>query len=132
MNVQFALCAQSASVDRTSNRVSIFNVIDHLPVASLPIFLPTVTFVSILECEDQEAVSFKGIFDVTLNEASLTRAEVPVTFTANRLARVMLTVNTIPIREQGTLVFKLLIPEKVTAVATFHVTDLSAQSAAQK
>jgi len=32
MRVQFALCAQSASVDRNSNRLSIFNVIDHFPL----------------------------------------------------------------------------------------------------
>jgi hypothetical protein len=129
MKVQFALCAQSASVDRSSNRVSIFNVIDHFAAPSLPIFLPTVTFVSVLECEEQEAMSFKGILDVVLNNEALIRAEIPIQFTLNRLARVLVTFNTIPIREEGRLVFRLTVPERISVDAGFRVTNLLPKAA---
>jgi hypothetical protein len=132
MKVKFALCAQSASVDRTSNRISIFNVIDHLAAATLPIFLPTVTFVSVLECEKEEAVSFKGSFDVVLNNNQIIHSEVPINFTNNRLARVTLTVNTIPLREDGILSFRLTIPDLITADASFRVVNLSQEKRAQQ
>jgi hypothetical protein len=51
MRVQFALCAQSASVDRSSNRLSIFNVVDHFATSSLPIVIPAITFVSVIESD---------------------------------------------------------------------------------
>lgn len=92
MRVQFALCAQTASVDRSSNRISIFNVIDHIPTTTLPIMLPAITFVSILENDQNEAVNFRGVFEGKFNDKVIARGEVPVSFVWNgRLARVLLT-----------------------------------------
>jgi hypothetical protein len=126
MRTQFALCAQSASVDRSSNRVSIFNVIDHIPATSLPLILPSVTFVSILETEKQnEPVSFKGVFSVKLNNNIIVKGEVPVSFVNGRLARVLLNMNGLQIREHGTLSFRLEIPKEVTAEVQVQIVDLA-------
>ena len=125
MRVQFSLCAQTASVDRASNRVSIFNVIDHIPAASLPLILPTITFVSILETDQGEAASFKGVFEGKLNGTVIARGEVPVNFVNGRLARVLLTLNSIPIREHGTLSFQLTIPTMATAEVRVQVVNLA-------
>lgn len=129
MRVQFALFAQTASVDRSSNRISIFNVIDHIPTTSLPIILPAVTFVAILENDRNEAVNFKGVFEGKVNDKVIMRGEVPVSFVWNgRLARVLLTLNGIPIHENGTLSFCLTIPAMVTAEAKVQVMDVTPES----
>jgi hypothetical protein len=129
MRVQFALCAQTASVDRASNRVSIFNVIDHIPAANLPLILPTITFVSILETDRGEAASYKGVFEGKLNGTVMARGEVPVNFVNGRLARVLLTLNGVPIREHGTLSFRLTIPNMATAEVQVQVVNLAAPEA---
>lgn len=126
MRVQFALCAQTASVDRSSNRISIFNVIDHIPTTTLPILIPTITFVSILENDQNEAVNFKGVFEGKFNNNVIARGEVPVSFVwSGRLARVLLTLTGIPINENGTLSFTLTIPGKVTAEAKLQVMNVA-------
>jgi hypothetical protein len=129
MRVQFALCAQTASVDRASNRISIFNVIDHIPATTLPIVLPAITFVSILETDQNEAANFRGVFEGKINNTVIVRAEVPVSFVNGRLARVLLTVNSIPIREHGTLSLTLVIPDTVTAVSQIQIVNLAQQPA---
>src|ERR1700685_2269517 len=121
MKVQFALCAQTASVDRASNRISIFNVIDHIPATTLPIILPALTFVSILEKDTHEATTYRGVFEGKINNNVVVRGEVPVSFVKGRLARVLLTLNAIPIREYGTLSFSLVIPDIVTAEAQVQI-----------
>lgn len=125
MRVQFALCAQTASVDRSSNRISIFNVIDHVPTTTLPIILPSVTFVSIFENERNEAANFKGVFEGRINDKTIVRGEVPVSFVNGRLARVLLTLNSIPINEHGTLSFRLEIPGMVTAAVQVPIVNLA-------
>jgi hypothetical protein len=126
MRVQFALCAQTASVDRSSNRISIFNVIDHIPTTSLPILIPAVTFVAILENDRNEAVNFVGVFEGKINDKIIVRGEVPVAFVwSGRLARVLLTLNGIPIHEHGTLSFRLTIPGRVDAEAKLLVMNVA-------
>jgi len=123
MRVQFALCAQAASIDRASNRLTILNVIDHIPATSLPIQLPVVTFVAIFESDQDLSVAYKGVFDVSVNDTKVVTGEVIVSFNNGRLARVVLTVNNLPIRSHGHLVFRLAIPE-ATAEVKLQVIDV--------
>jgi len=101
MRVQFALCAQTASIDRASNRLSIFNVIDHLPTSSLPIVIPAISFVSIIESDKDESTNVKGILEILVSRASVARLELPISFVNGRLARVVVNFQGIPVREAG-------------------------------
>lgn len=124
MRVQFALCAQAASVDRASNRISIFNVIDHIAATTLPINLPAITFVAVLETERNEAANYRGVFTAKLNDKVITQGEVPVSFVNGNLARVLLNLSSVPVREGGILAFSLVIPEMVTAAVQVRVVGL--------
>jgi hypothetical protein len=124
MKVQFALCAQTASVDRASNRLSIFNVIVHISTPSLPLVLPLVTFFTILETERDEPVNLRGVFQVIANNVVVIQGEVPVSFVNSRLARVIVNVSSVPIREHGTLSFRLTIADEATAEVTLQVVNL--------
>lgn len=129
MKVQFALCAQSASVDRASNRLSIFNVIDHFPASTLPIVIPSLTFVSVIESDKDEGSNVKAMLEISSNTGLVAGVEIPINFVNGRLARVIVTFQGIPIRESGPVKFRLLIPNGVTAETAFQVTNLAQSQA---
>ena len=131
MRVQFALCAQSASVDRSSNRLSIFNVIDHFPASVLPITIPAITFVSIIESDKDESTNVKGVLEIITNNALVARFELPITFANGRLARVVANFQGIPIRTSGPVTFRLKIPDGATAETSFQVVNLAQNEAIQ-
>lgn len=131
MRVQFALCAQTASVDRASNRLSIFNVIDHFPASVLPIVIPAISFVSIIESDKDESTNVKGVLQIIVNKELLAKVELPITFVNGRLARVVVNFQGIPVREAGPVTFRLDIPNGVTAETTFQVLNLAQAEAIQ-
>jgi hypothetical protein len=132
MRVQFALCAQTASIDRSSNRLSIFNVIDHFPASVLPITIPALTFVAVIDSDKEESPNVKGVLEISANQVQVGRVELPITFVnGGRLARVVVNFQGVPIREAGPVTFRLTIPEGETAETTFHVVNLAHNEAIQ-
>ena len=131
MNVQFALCAQTASIDRTTNRLSIFNVIDQFPATTLPVVIPAITFVSVIVSEKNESTNVKGTLTITANKQVLGGFDIPITFIDGRLARVVVNFQGVSIREAGPVTFRLTIPNAVTAETTFQVVNISQAEALQ-
>src|ERR1700722_1791942 len=108
MRVQFALCAQTASVDRSSNRLSIFNVIDHYPASILPVVIPALTFVAVIDSDQVESTNIRGVLEIIAKQLQIGRVELPITFVnGGRLARVIVNFQGIPIREAGPVNFLL-------------------------
>lgn len=131
MRVQFALCSQSASVDRTSNRLSIFNVIDHLPVTSLPI-RPTVTFVSVIEGDEGE--STEGIsadIEIWTDGAKFWGTKVPLTFVDHRLARFILTFQGLPVSKPGEIVIGITLPDGTKGESRIRVVNVAPKESLQ-
>jgi hypothetical protein len=131
MRVQFALCAQTASVDRSSNRLSIFNVIDHFPASVLPIVIPAITFVSIIESDEDESANVKAVLEISASNTLMARLELPITFVNGRLARVIVNFQGLYIREAGPVTFRLTIPNGAVATTTFQVVNLAQREAIQ-
>jgi hypothetical protein len=131
MRVQFALCAQSASVDRTSNRVSIFGVIDHLPVSTFPIVVPNVTFVSVIENDKGGESSIRGSLEISTKRGVVSQFDIPIYFTNNRLARVVVNFQGIPVNEPTPLTFRLKISDQTTAEIMFQVINVASKEAIQ-
>ncbi len=46
MKLEFLLCAELASVDKSTNRLSIFNIMDELSTPSFPSLVPQLAVVS--------------------------------------------------------------------------------------
>lgn len=125
MRVIFTVCAQSATVDRTTNRLSVFNVIDHLPISALPLTIPAISFVAVIEGDDQAVGSVNGMAEVASGAQTLFRYTVPVVFTDNRIARVILNFQSIPVHSLGPLTFRLVLPDGTTASTSFQVTSIA-------
>jgi hypothetical protein len=131
MRVQFALCAQTASIDRNTNRLSIFNVIDQFPAATLPVIIPALTFVSVIVSDKDESTNVKGTLQVITNKHFLGGFDIPISFIDGRLARVVVNFQGVPIQEAGPVTFRLTIPEAVVAETTFQVVNISQSEALQ-
>jgi uncharacterized protein DUF6941 len=130
MKVQFALCAQAVTVDRTSNRLSIINVIDILPVSHFPHFIPGMTFVCLIESEDGDR-DVKGFFQISSNGVLVGAAEVPINFTDNRLARIVLNFQGISVPKPGPLKFCMTLPNGSAAETSFQVISVAPKEAIQ-
>lgn len=129
MKIKFALCAQTASVDRASNRISIFNVYDHFPVSSIPITIPSITFVSVVESDEGEnTTNIHGTIEIVVDETDLFKVEVPITFADHHLARIVLTFQGIPVRKTGPVTFKFSLPGSECAEASFRVVNVANES----
>jgi hypothetical protein len=115
VRAQFALYAQTASVDRSSNRLSIFNVIDHFPASVLPIVIPALSFVSIIDSDKDESTNVKAVLEIVVNKDLLARMDLPITVVNGRLLRVVVNFQGIPVREAGPVTFCLTVPNGATA-----------------
>jgi hypothetical protein len=130
MKTQFALCAQTVTVDRTSNQLSIINVMDLLPVSSFPHFIPSMAFVCVIESEEGEG-PIKGFFQILSNDVLVGASEVPINFTENRLARIVLNFQGIPVAKPGPLKFCMTLPNGTVAETSFQVISVAPKGAIQ-
>ena len=130
MKIQFALCAQTVTVDRASNRLSLINVIDLLPVSNFPHFIPGLAFVCLIESEDGDR-NVKGFLQFLSNDVLLGAAEVPIHFTENRLARIVLNLQGTPVTKPGPLRFRLTLPNGTVAETSFQVISVAPKEAIQ-
>jgi hypothetical protein len=124
MKVLFAACAQSATVDRTTNRVSLFNVIDHYPTPVFPIVLPTIAFVAVIERDDGEDDA-SGTTEICVPDAAPFTHPVSIVFTGSRLSRVILNVQGIPMQREGLIRFRLILADGSFGEASFLVTNVA-------
>jgi hypothetical protein len=130
MKIQFALCAQTVTVDRTSNRLSVINVIDLLPVSSFPHVIPGMTFVCVIESEEGEG-PVKGFFQIISNDVLVGASEISIVFTENRIARVVLNFQGIPVAKPGPLKFRMTLANGTVAETSFQVISVAPKEAIQ-
>lgn len=131
MRVQFAVCAQAVTVDRTSNRLSIFNVMDILPVLIFPHVIPAITFVCVVESDQEDESSAKGFFQVLSDGVLVAASEIPINFAENRLARIVLNFQGVPVPKPGSLMFRMTLPNGVVAETQFQVAHIAQNQAIQ-
>jgi hypothetical protein len=112
--------------------LSIFNVIDHFPASALPITIPALTFVAVIDSDREESANVKGVLEISANESQIARVELPIAFVnGGRLARIVVNFQGIPVREAGPVTFRLTIPDGGMAETTFQVVNLSHNEAIQ-
>lgn len=121
MTVLLALCAGGVSVDRFSNRLSIFNVLEQLPSPSFPVWVPELTFLVVLRRENNEDVRFHTRCQVQLGENMIADNAALVDFEGTNNARLVLNFQGLPVPTPGDLIFRLLLPNHEPAAVTIPV-----------
>src|SRR5690349_13049170 len=116
MKAEWAVLAQGASVDRFSNRLSIFNLVENIEAPSFPLFLPEAVFVALLKREDGERTVSDGILSIYSGESQLGQANVHIDFASSLYNRQIITFQGIPIFKPVNLQFRLTVADRLSHV----------------
>jgi len=130
MIVLLAVCAAGVSVDRFSNRLSIFNVLEQLPAPGFPIWVPELTFVVVLRREDPEESRFQTQGQVQMGDNVIAETAVTVDFEGGNTTRQILNFQGLPVPSPGDLTFRLLLPGHNPAEVTIPVIRIGGNPAA--
>jgi len=109
MVVQLALIAQTVSVDRFTNRVSIFNLIDTIDAPQFPIFIQEMAFLSVLRRNVDEPSKSQAELTVSVGEIIVGKSLIQIDFQSGRSARQIAYLNGIPVPNANNLKLQLVI-----------------------
>ena len=80
MKLWLLTCADSYSVDMSTNRLSIFHVIENIGAASFPVTLPRLSFIVLLSRTSRETQKASVELRLTLNKVSLAKLNFDMLF----------------------------------------------------
>jgi|SRR6185437_6696152 len=110
MKLQLAICAQGVSIDRLTNRLSIFNLLETIEAPRFPVFLPEVVFLVLLRREKDEPTQFDGEVVVMLDDVTIAKGTAHVDFENSLQNRQVITFQGFPVPNPGELKFQLTFP----------------------
>lgn len=121
MNVFLAVCAAATATDRFSNRLSIFNILEQIPSASFPIWIPELTFAVILRRGPNDPQRFQSTAQIRLGNQVIATIQVAVDFENGQFARQIMNFQGLPVAAPGELEFHLPLPDGGTATVSLPV-----------
>ena len=98
--------SEGASIDRTSNALSIFNMMDEINPIAMPLIIPTLVVILVVERGDTDPDVLRGHLTITNNEHSPNSFPSDIFFHGNKRARLTVRINGLPVHESGKLVFR--------------------------
>jgi hypothetical protein len=107
MELLFLTCAESASIDQTTNRLSLFNIVEEISAAAFPGMVPSAALVMIAERESHEPDQATLQLSLLLNGQQLYSASLVVHFQQQMRCRVVANMNGIPLNGPGRLEFNV-------------------------
>jgi len=131
MKVQFALLAQSVSVDRFSNRLSIFNVMESIETPSFPIFVPEPVYLSLLRKEEGDPNICEATLSMSIGGAVVGKSNLHIDFQDSLHCRQIINWQGIPILEPKNLQLQLALPGQQPHTLEIPVTK-AAQTTPQR
>src|SRR4051794_12476619 len=78
--VTLIACSMGAVVDRFTSMLSLFNVIEHLAVPTVPFWIPNVSFIAIIRREEGDPEILRGDVRVVMGDEEITETDVNVDF----------------------------------------------------
>jgi len=104
---------------------------DVLPVSSFPLLIPNMCFICSIEGRKDVERTVKGFFQILSNDVLVGAMDVPINFTENALARIVLNLQGIPVRKPGNLTCRLTLPSGLLAETNFQVISVGPKEAIQ-
>jgi hypothetical protein len=104
---------------------------DVLPVSSFPLLIPNMCFICSIEGGKDVEGTVKGFFQILSNDVLVGATDVPINFTENALARIVLNLQGIPVRSPGTLTCRLTLPSGLLAETSIQVLSVGPKEAMQ-
>ncbi len=139
MKVILAAAALSVSIDRFTNRMSLFNVVEQINSPSFPLWMPEISFVVAILRGEGDPQEFTAKTELRLGDKVLVQSNAPISFKNGPIARNILNLRGIPIPAPGELTYRfpldgeetatILIPVLATPEAATHATSTAAPTA---
>lgn len=103
MRVKLTLFSESVILDGRSNLVSIINLFEGITPFGFPATIPKLTFLVMLEREQNEQNEYTGNITLTNNRHSLFNGPITINFQGGVQTRLILEINGVLIHEPGVI-----------------------------
>lgn len=128
MRIPFAACATHASIDKITNGISLFNVIEKVSPAGFPSFLGNTTYVAIVRREANDPQTIKGSLFIRMDRDDLFQTPFVAEFVAELNGiQWVIGIQGIPILRAGNLNFSLELENGVNHTFTVLVEPLASE-----
>lgn len=111
MRTLYSLCSESSAIDQSTNRVSMFHVIERINAASFPFFVPQIHYVTLFSREDSDPMKAEMEFRVSIGQKIVFSSPVSIEFEENKDTRFINDFGGLPIPNPGILEFYYLYRE---------------------
>jgi|SRR5580692_5463183 hypothetical protein len=125
-----AIVCEGVSIDVTTGQVSIYSLLESVPVQNMPAFFPPLSFLAILTREPNDPSGPAATLNVSLGGAHVLSAPVIVDFKNQFRTRVTVRVNGLVVTTPGVLRFSLSILGDEVATRSVAV-EMAPATAAQ-
>ena len=119
-----SVLAENVSVDRETNQVSAFNILDTIASPAFPLFLRQVVFYCVIERQATDPANTNLTFTVNLNGQQQVSNQQAVAFGTERRSRTYVKLNGFLIPAPGTIVFQLMEGASVIAEYILEVIQI--------
>ena len=120
MNLQFIAVAEGATIDRATNRISLFNLMDEIAVPAFPVMIPTMAVANMISRDaGEEAVPVR--LRITLNEQNLLLTDIQLDFQGHLRTRGVVMIQGLIIQQPGNCVVDILFGDNVAGTWTIPV-----------
>jgi hypothetical protein len=125
MKLQFAIVAQAAVVDRFTNRLSLFNVIEAVQSPIFPILIPECAVVIVLSRSNNDPNEFETTVTLEVAGNRIGQSTLKVNFDHKPYVRLISNFQSLPILGEGELRFTVTVPQADPITATVPVIKLA-------
>lgn len=124
MRLKRSICAESVSLDRFTDRLSIFNVVDRVSSLGFPLWIPQLALVVVIERDNREepdpqVATLKAVLDGKV----IAESQAFIQFQGGSEARAILNFN-LPIPSPGKLILKLVFQHQELDVYDIEVVQV--------
>jgi hypothetical protein len=115
LKVHYIACAQSSALDSTTNRLSLFHLMDEIAAAAFPTTLPSLCIAALFERDATETNQQSCVLTVSLDDVTVASFALSVQFGSTKRTRVVNTVQGLTIPGPGTVTVAIVCRSVVLA-----------------
>jgi len=119
INSSLLICASGVLLDKNTNKISIFEIIDNLKTEGFPLLFPTFDIVFILQRGKDDESKFETNLTIRHNENVLIETKAGVDFKNSYSTRVIIKINGLAVPSPGTITIETRLREKILDTYSF-------------
>lgn len=113
IRLKLLFCARGVMVDEQSNTASVYSIIEEITPESLPLLIPTVMVLVLLERDEEDEPQQQWSLRVTLNDQVVLDHQAEVDFEDKTRHRTIVTLGGLPVLQAGILRFGCFLGDKM-------------------